>query len=185
MKITLAQINFQPDDVEAHLDRLKEIISRERHSDLIVFPELILHGHPSDVKPEGFLYRQVKCHIADASQQVFEHVKKCGARVVLGELKRKDDNYLNLATYVDGHGTKSYAKTHVHWTEGFMPGGRLKVFSTPAGPLGDEHLLRLGLQRGVAGVGPERGPAGGEHLGRAGPLPGALHAPPHAGGGGL
>ncbi len=137
MKITLAQINFWPEEVEAHLDRLKEIISQERSSDLIVFPELILHGHPSDVKPEGFLYRQVKCHISDASQQIYRHVRDCGARVVLGELKREGDQYRNLATYVDGRGPKSYAKTHVHWTEGFVPGGRLKVFSTP--------LVRLGL----------------------------------------
>lgn len=136
MKITLAQINFLPEDVQAHLDHLKEIISRERHSDLIVFPELILHGHPSDVKPEGFLYRQVKCHISDASRQIFDHVKKCGARVVLGELKRQGDNYHNLASYVDQRGARSYAKTHVHWTEGFLPGGRLKVFSTPLGRLG-------------------------------------------------
>ena len=136
MKITLAQINFAPEDVEGHLDRLMEIISRERASDLIVFPELILHGHPSEVKPEGFLYRQVKCHLHDASQRIYRHVKQCGARVVLGELRREGDAYRNLATYADANGTKSYAKTHVHWTESFRPGGRLKVFSTPLGRLG-------------------------------------------------
>lgn len=120
MKITLAQINFHSEDVEGHLARLKQIISRERNSDLIVFPELILHGHPSQVKPEGFLYRQVRCHISDASEQIYRHVKQCGARVVLGELRRKGDNYYNLATYVDAKGPQSYAKTHIHWTEGFV-----------------------------------------------------------------
>ncbi|MCF8031994.1 MAG: carbon-nitrogen hydrolase family protein [Desulfarculaceae bacterium] len=136
MKITLAQLNFQPDDLEGHLDRLMEIISSERHSDLIVFPELILQGHPSDVKPEGYLYRQAKCHLHDASRQVWQHVKQCGARVVLGELRRQGDNYRNLATYMDPAGAKSYAKAHIHWTEGFVPGNKLKVFSTPLGRLG-------------------------------------------------
>ncbi|MCB2225393.1 MAG: carbon-nitrogen hydrolase family protein [Desulfarculaceae bacterium] len=136
MKITLAQINFAPEDLEGHLDRLMEIISEHRDSDLIVFPELILQGHPSDVKPEGFLYRQAKCHLHDASRQIREHVKRCGTRVVLGELQREGDNYRNLATYVDAHGAKSYAKSHVHWTESFVPGNKLKVFSTPLGRLG-------------------------------------------------
>lgn len=136
MRITLAQINFDPENVEGHIGRLKEIISQERDSDLIVFPELILHGHPSQVKPEGFLYRKVKCAIHGASQDIYGHIRKCGARVVLGELKREGDGFLNLATYVDARGAKSYAKTHVHWTENFRPGDRLKVLSTPLGRLG-------------------------------------------------
>lgn len=136
MRITLAQINFDPQDVEGHLDHLKAIISQQSASDLIVFPELILHGHPSQVKPEGYLYRQVKCHLADASLDIYRHVKQCRARVVLGELRREGDNYYNLATYVDEKGPRSYAKTHVHWSENFLPGGRLKVFSTPLGRLG-------------------------------------------------
>ena len=134
--VTLAQINFAPGDVQGHLERIKEIITRQAHSDLIVFPELILHGHPSDVKPEGYLYRQVKLHLAQASGAIYRHVKKCRARVVLGQLQRQGDLYLNLATYVDQHGPQSYAKTHVHWTENFSPGGKLKVLATPLGPLG-------------------------------------------------
>ena len=136
IKVTLAQINFRPDDVEGHLDHLMDIISQRSDSDLIVFPELILQGHPSDVKPEGYLYRQVKCNLDHASRVIHEHVKKNRARVVLGELKRDGVYYRNLATYMDENGTKSYAKTHVHWTENFLPGGRLKVFSTPFGPMG-------------------------------------------------
>jgi len=136
MHITLAQINFDPDDVEGHIERIKDIISQNAGSNLIVFPELILHGHPSQLRPEGFLYRQIKCHLADASQQIYSHVKACRARVVLGELKREGDIFSNLATYVDEKGPRSYAKTHVHWTENFRPGGRLKVFATPLGRLG-------------------------------------------------
>jgi omega-amidase len=136
MKITLAQINFDADDVEAHMERIEGIIRQNAGSDLIVFPELILQGHPSQVKPEGFLFRQMECHLADASQRLYQHVKQCRTRVVLGELKREGDIFFNLATYVDEKGPRSYAKAHVHWTENFQPGGRLKVFTTPLGRLG-------------------------------------------------
>lgn len=136
MKITLAQINFQPQDVEGHLQRMMDIIRQKADSDLIVFPELILQGHPSDLQPEGYLYRRVKVCMAQASRMIYDHVRQCDARVVLGELQRHGDLFRNLATYVDRSGPKSYAKTHVHWTEHFQPGTRLKVFSTPLGPLG-------------------------------------------------
>ena len=136
MRITLAQINFEPEDLEGHFDRIMDIISEKANSDLIVFPELILQGHPSDLKPEGFLYRQLKVHLYGASQMIYGHVKKHDARVVIGELQKQGDLFRNLATYVDKKGPKHYAKTHVHWTENFHPGGRFKVFQTPLGPLG-------------------------------------------------
>ena len=136
MRITLAQINFNPGNLEDHLDRIKEIVGQHAQSDLVVFPELILHGHPSQVRPEGYLYRHMKCLQKDVSLEIYRHVKACQARVVLGELRRRGDNYYNLATYVDQNGPQSYAKAHVHWSENFLPGSRLKVFSTPVGPLG-------------------------------------------------
>ncbi|NIT00542.1 MAG: hypothetical protein GTO09_00195, partial [Candidatus Latescibacteria bacterium] len=37
---------------------------------------------------------------------------------------------------MDSEKKESYVKTHVHWTENFVPGKRLKVFSTPVGKIG-------------------------------------------------
>jgi len=52
--ICLAQINYISGEIERHEEGLRRIISDNRKSDLIIFPELILHGHPSKEKPEGF-----------------------------------------------------------------------------------------------------------------------------------
>jgi predicted amidohydrolase len=41
-----------------------------------------------------------------------------------------------MATYVDRHTIQNYAKTHVHWTESFVPGRELKVFETPLAKVG-------------------------------------------------
>ncbi len=137
-RICMAQIGFVA-DIRAHIDRLKDIIVRHRDADLIVFPELILHGHPSIETPEGTLYRQVKKfykRIAGDSDDLYRFVATVGARVIIGELRGVPGSFSNVATYIDGTTVEHYAKTHIHWTENFLPGRRLRVFQTPMGKVG-------------------------------------------------
>jgi predicted amidohydrolase len=136
VNLRLIQINYKSDNIQDHLSRIKAIILEHRRADLIVFPELILHGHPSVEKPEGFLYRKMKVYYRSVSDELYLFVKKTGARVIIGELKRRGDKYYNLATYVDRDSVQRYVKTHVHWTENFTPGKELKVFETPIGKVG-------------------------------------------------
>ena len=136
LTICLVQINYNSDSIQNHLARIKDIIQAHRDADLIVFPELILHGHPSYEKPEGFLYRKLKAHYGPVSEDLYCFVREVGARVIIGELKRRGEKYYNLATYIDRNTVQSYAKTHVHWTENFAPGRELKVFETPMGKVG-------------------------------------------------
>ena len=127
--ICIAQIGFSP-DMKKHIRKIKEIISDNRRADLIVFPELILHGHPSIEAPEGLLYRKVKKHyasMADASDDLYAFVKSVDARVIIGELHGSEGIFHNVATYIDRNGTDSYAKTHVHWTEHFLAGDELNL----------------------------------------------------------
>ncbi|MFH1057049.1 MAG: carbon-nitrogen hydrolase family protein [Pseudomonadota bacterium] len=136
LNVCIAQINYDSAHIKAHVERIKGIITQNRAADLIVFPELILHGHPSLEKPEGFLYRKMKAVYGPISSDLYRFIQARGARVIFGELKRSGDYYHNLATYVDAHGVQSYSKCHVHWTENFVPGRRLKVFHTPLGRIG-------------------------------------------------
>ena len=82
-KICLAQIGFLP-DIEQNIAKIKKVISEYRKVDLIVFPELILHGHPSVDKPEGLLYRRVrnfyKSVVKDADD-LYRFIQKKKARV--------------------------------------------------------------------------------------------------------
>lgn len=135
-RICVAQINYLKDDPEAHIERIKGIISEYAASDLIVFPELILHGHPSVEVPEGLLYRKMRVHHTFVSEDMYGFVRRTGARVIIGELRKQREKYFNVATYVDGETVQSYTKTHVHWTEHFVPGRRLKIFDTPLGKVG-------------------------------------------------
>ncbi|MFH1036287.1 MAG: carbon-nitrogen hydrolase family protein [Pseudomonadota bacterium] len=136
LKICVAQINYDLSNIYRHVERIKAIIAQRREADLLVFPELILHGHPSFQKPEGFLYRRMKVAYREISEDIRAHVRSLGARVIIGELKRRGQEYYNLATYIDGPVAQSYTKTHVHWTEKFTPGKALTTFPSPWGPLG-------------------------------------------------
>ena len=134
--VCVAQINFNTDDIEGHLEKIKGIISKHKSADLVVFPELILHGHPSTVKPEGYLYRQVKVHNKYVIPTIHRFVQEQGARVIIGELRRRGETYRNQAAYIDSKGVQTYSKTHVHWTERFVAGRELKVFDSPFGKIG-------------------------------------------------
>jgi predicted amidohydrolase len=132
----VAQINFNTKNIQTHLAKIESIVKEHKSSDLIVFPELILHGHPSTEKPEGFLHRRMKTVYKSISQDLYQLVRDLDARVIIGESKRWGERYYNMATYVDKETIQSYAKTHVHWTESFVPGRELKVFETPFAKVG-------------------------------------------------
>ena len=135
-KICVAQINFNSENIQTHLSKIESVIQAHKSFDLIVFPELILHGHPSMEKPEGFLYRRMKTVYRSISKDLYQLVRDLDARVIIGESKRWGERYFNMATYVDRNTIQSYVKTHVHWTEQFVPGRELKVFHTPFGKIG-------------------------------------------------
>lgn len=136
IKICVAQINYNSHDIQSHVTRIKNIIYKYKAYDLIVFPELILHGHPSFEKPEGFLYRRMKIMYNTISKDLYQFVSKEKARVIIGEAKRWGDRYFNLATYIDKDGPQNYTKTHVHWTENFVAGKKLMLFDSPFGKIG-------------------------------------------------
>lgn len=135
-RICVAQINFNTKNIQTHLAKIESIVDKHKTSDLIVFPELILHGHPSIERPEGFLHRRMKTVYKSISQDLYQLVRDLDARVIIGESKRRGERYYNVATYVDRNTIQSYAKTHVHWTERFVPGRELKVFETAFAKIG-------------------------------------------------
>lgn len=138
LNICVAQINYR-DNIKRHIEGLKKIIRENRDSDLIVFPELILHGHPSLEHPEGLLYRKVRKYystLKDHSDDLVQYVREMDARVIIGELKGQPGRFYNAATYIDRKVTESYLKTHVHWTEKFVPGSKIKVFKSHFGKIG-------------------------------------------------
>lgn len=138
MKCTLciAQIGFEAGHIDQHLEKLTGIIDEYRSADLIIFPELILHGHPSVEEPEGLLYRQARVLYGPVSSKLYRFIRQAGAAVIFGQIRRRVDFLYNVATYVDPDVTQHYVKTHVHWTEHFVPGSRLRLFDSALGEIG-------------------------------------------------
>ena len=136
LDVRVVQVGYDARDIRHHVDTLKGLIAEHRTADLVVFPELCLHGHPSAEKPEGFLYRRMRAVYGTISSDLYRHVRDVDGRVIIGEMRRAGDRLLNVATYVDRRVTQHYVKTHVHWTEDFVPGRRLRVFDAPFGPVG-------------------------------------------------
>jgi len=135
-KICIAQINYNSENIQRHVERIKNIINNYKSYDLIIFPELILHGHPSLEKPEGFLFRKMEVIYRGISRDLYQFVRTLNARVIIGEVKRWGERYFNVATYIDKDLIQSYTKTHIHWTENFISGRELKVFDSPFGKIG-------------------------------------------------
>lgn len=133
-QICIAQIGYTP---EGQLEKIQRIITDHKDSDLIVFPELILHGHPSSEIPQGLLFRRMKLNYGAISRSLYEFIRASDARVVFGELKKRGERYYNLATCVSRKGISSYVKSHIHWTEDFVAGKKLEPVNISS--------LRLGM----------------------------------------
>jgi predicted amidohydrolase len=134
--VRIAQVGFTGTDIVSHLEKLESVIEQNRDADLLVFPELILQGHPSLEKPEGFLYRRARALYGQVSSRLYRFVAEQDTRVIIGQIRRKGDDLYNMATYADRDGQQHYTKCHVHWTENFIPGTKLRVFETPLGKVG-------------------------------------------------
>jgi predicted amidohydrolase len=134
--LCIAQVGYEGPDVHEHVERLKTIIDEHCGADLLVFPELILHGHPTVDEPEGFLYRRSLALYGAISRDVHRFVRDRGARVIFGEIRRRAERLFNVAVYADANGVQAYTKTHVHWSENFVPGRSLRIFKTAIGGVG-------------------------------------------------
>lgn len=136
LNVRIAQVGFTGTDIVSHLEKLEAIIAQNRDADLLVFPELILQGHPSLEKPEGFLYRRARALYGKVSSRFYRFVAEQDARIIIGQMRRRGEDLYNIATYADREGQQHYTKCHVHWTENFVPGSKLRIFETPLGKIG-------------------------------------------------
>lgn len=138
VRITLIQFDDDEDDPRANLEMMKQDVIKYSDSDLIVFPELALHGH--DITHEHTAQiRTAYRAVTDAEIAEFhDYVREQGVTVIYGELIEKAGKLYNLATFSNGRDRISYAKTHVHWSEPFEAGTEFPVvpmFDVPIGML--------------------------------------------------
>ena len=134
LRICLAQLAVTSGEVEANLAKIVQTIERYQKSDLIVFPELVVHGHLYSTLPRADIVEILR-HTPPLDA-VREAARRHAVRVILGSIEERDGRLYNVAVYLGRDSTQSYAKTHVHWTEQFDPGESLQVFDSSLDKIG-------------------------------------------------
>lgn len=138
MRVALAQVNCVLDDVEANLRTAKEAIGRaaDDGADLVVFPELTLHGYPLGRYDASLAMPADDERLADLTSSG-------GPAVVIGFHEESGPHTYNGVAYLDRGQVvhvhrKLYLPTYDIWEEHkhFSPGHALRAFSTPHGRMG-------------------------------------------------
>jgi predicted amidohydrolase len=137
MRIALAQVDCVLDDIEANLRTAKAVAAQaaEQGADLVVFPELALHGYPigfSSADPISAADARLRALGAEA-----------GLAVVTGFREDAGLHTYNSVAYIEGPAVlhlhhKLYLPNYDIWEERkhYAPGQSLRAFSTPHGRMG-------------------------------------------------
>jgi predicted amidohydrolase len=134
--VCIAQIDIDGNSPEKNLSKMRRIIEDNRKADLIVFPELVVHGHIYSSAPRHEILEMISKTPAGMREDLHAFAQQHDTRVIFGEFDRIGEQVYNLAVYVSRHKVERYAKTHVHWSENFDAGDELKTFDTPLDRIG-------------------------------------------------
>lgn len=136
-RICVAQIDIDIYHPDRNIAKMKEIIREYKAADLIVFPELVVHGHIYSSAPKREILEMIaRTPPALKQEQLYATARECDTRVIFGEFDQIGDRLYNLAVYVSRDKVERYAKTHVHWSENFDAGDELRAFDTPLDRIG-------------------------------------------------
>jgi len=134
-RITIVQLEEGAADPHENLRQMEREIRANAASDLIVFPELAVHGHEW-VEEHGSPIQALRGVGEGDTLALDRTIAECGTSVVYGKLLYLADQLHNLATFSNGRDHVSYAKTHVHWSERFTPGATFPIARQWKAPLG-------------------------------------------------
>lgn len=133
-RVTIVQLEETAPDPHENLRHMEAAVRAHAQSDLIVFPELAVHGH--DRLPGDRSIAALR-GVGESDTLSFERaVAECRTSVVYGKLLFLDGRLHNVATFTNGLDHVSYTKTHVHWSEQYVPGATFPVVRQWKAPLG-------------------------------------------------
>jgi len=135
-RVCIAQIDIDGNDPAKNLKKMKQIIQDYREADLLIFPELVVHGHIYSSAPRHEILEMIAKTPAGMKEELHAFAQQHDTRVIFGEFDQIGEQVYNLAVYVSRHKVERYAKTHVHWSESFDAGHELKAFDTPLERIG-------------------------------------------------
>jgi predicted amidohydrolase len=137
MRVALAQVDCVLGDIEANLRTAKTAVAQaaEQGADLVVFPELALHGYPLGTYSAD--------PIPAADERLRAIGEEAGVAVVTGFREDAGLQTYNSMAYLDGRSLvhlhrKLYLPNYDIWEERkhFAPGQSCRAFSTAHGRMG-------------------------------------------------
>lgn len=132
MRVAVAQTDCRLGDVEGNLKEARSRIEEaaEQGADLVVFPELALHGYA--------LGRLVEDTSLEADDERLRSLGTIGPDVLIGYYEKRRMRRYNSAAYITGAGTvhlqhKLYLPNYLMWEERkhFYPGHGIRAFDGP------------------------------------------------------
>lgn len=109
MKITIAQIDITDHSYDANADKIIKVITENKDSDILLFPELAITGFPTidQVQPAYLKSKNALERIASASEGL-------STKIVLGHIEQHDLGYYNSAyLFSDGEQQILHRKAHL------------------------------------------------------------------------
>lgn len=134
--IAIAQLDVKAGEMSENFEKIKHTIHAHRDADIIVFPELILHGHLYSSATREEVLRVIRLTPSTVVKEMYAFARRFACRIIFGELYLQGNKIFNSAVYVNGDQIERYHKIHVHWSEIFTPGNALPVFGSGLDTLG-------------------------------------------------
>ncbi len=132
-KLAVALGQFEPVwlDVPRNMGRMREFIDEagRKGADLLIFPELSRTGYAARPSPSD-LARVAELLPSPDSRLLMDAAARHNMAVVYGTLLRDKSGAYNAAVWVENDTCFVYRKTHVHWSEAFLPGAELCGFDS-------------------------------------------------------
>ena len=107
MRIALAQTNTAWENKEKNIDKLLSVVSQNRDTDYIFFPEMSFTGFSMNTDATADNDRSTVNRISDIARE-------CNVGIAFGWVKRNAEKCLNCYSIVDKQGAliSEYAKIH-------------------------------------------------------------------------
>ncbi|MBD3339127.1 MAG: hypothetical protein GF353_08455 [Candidatus Lokiarchaeota archaeon] len=124
LNIRLCQLNFYPSEIEYNTELIVTHINTAEDTDILVFPEMAtwkpLKSDNLEEIPDSLLFEKQINLIEKSSKN-----KK--VRAIIGTLFPTKKGVENRAYLLGEKERQYYTKTHIHWTEAFVPGNSLPI----------------------------------------------------------
>jgi predicted amidohydrolase len=133
--VALAQLAGTEVNIIENLKKIVKIVKANADSDIIIFPELTVHGHIFSSSPQKELVELIQK--TPKIDEIIELAKTENVRIIFGSMEETEGKIYNIAYYI-GRNNKifKYMKTHIHWSETFDAGNELPVFDTSFDKIG-------------------------------------------------